>query len=345
MKNITIYLTTFFCFFLTIAFSQESFENQVKQIATNIENITKEEKELLKLKVEAVNVQLQNGEITQEKADAEKQRLAEASANAIEFRVNQQEKDLMFLIQSQVDSNIQSNDSIERYDYSFTINGNNDEEKCKNPYRRTDVHLVFAIGFDNLITNGSIANSEFLYLTSYFGEWGFAFNTRLLNKSNLLHLKYGVSLMKNQLRPSDNQYFVTDGNQTNLEKFPTNLRDSRFKNNYWVIPMHLEFDFSGNKSNGGNVNFKPQQGFRIGFGGYGGFNSKSKQKLYFKEDDVKVRTKEKKDFNANDFIYGVSTYIGYKDVSIYCKYDLNPLFKDNPIDQNNISLGLRFDFN
>jgi len=28
---------------------------------------------------------------------------------------------------------------------------------------------------------------------------------------------------------------------------------------------------------------------------------------------------------------------------LYLKYDLNPLFKDNVIDQNNISLGLRFD--
>jgi hypothetical protein len=27
------------------------------------------------------------------------------------------------------------------------------------------------------------------------------------------------------------------------------------------------------------------------------------------------------------------------------KYDLNPLFKDNAVKQNNVSLGLRFDFN
>ncbi|MFT6749305.1 MAG: hypothetical protein ACJAQ1_001243, partial [Flavobacterium sp.] len=31
--------------------------------------------------------------------------------------------------------------------------------------------------------------------------------------------------------------------------------------------------------------------------------------------------------------------------SLYVKYDLNPLFKDNVAKQNNISLGLRFDFN
>ncbi len=47
----------------------------------------------------------------------------------------------------------------------------------------------------------------------------------------------------------------------------------------------------------------------------------------------------------NDFIYGVSTYIGYKETSLYLKYDLNPMFKNNAIKQNNISLGVRFDFN
>lgn len=344
MKKATLFLSLFFCFILTNAISQETFEDQVKQIAINIENITREEKDILKTKVEAVNVQLQNGEITADQATAEKERLAQATANAIEFRVTQQEKDLMYIIQNKVDGNIKSNDTIS-YNYSISTSRLNWNEKRTCSTKRTDVQLVFAIGFDNLVTNRSIANSEYLYLTSFFGEWGFVFNTRLLNKSNLLHLKYGISLMKNQLRPSDNQYFVVDGNQTNLEKFPTNLRDSRFKNNYWVAPIHLEFDFSGNKSKDGERVFKSQQGWRLGFGGYGGFNTKSKQKLYFKEDDVKVRTKEKKDFNVNDYIYGVSTYIGYKDISIYCKYDLNPLFKDNPIEQNNISLGLRFDFN
>ena len=36
---------------------------------------------------------------------------------------------------------------------------------------------------------------------------------------------------------------------------------------------------------------------------------------------------------------------GYKATSLYLKYDLNPLFENNTIDQNNISLGIRFDFN
>ncbi len=53
----------------------------------------------------------------------------------------------------------------------------------------------------------------------------------------------------------------------------------------------------------------------------------------------------KGDFNTNNFIYGLSAYVGFSEISLYVKYDLNPLFTNNPIKQNNISLGVRFDFN
>ena len=342
MRNFTIYLTALLCLFLTQIFAQQSFESNVNDVAKSIENITKEEKEALKIKVEEVNVQQENGQITSEEANAKKQVLAEATARAIEFRVANEQQVLQDLVQQKVDGKIKSNDStgtyLLRFDYIKKDKENHNE-------KRTTTQAVFGFGANNLVTDGSIANSEFLYLVSYFAEWGFTFNTRLLNYSNLLHLKYGLSLVKNNLRPSDNQYFVVDGNQTNLKQFPTNLRDSRFKNNYWVVPIHLEFDFAGNHKKDGKNAFRSQQGFKIGIGGYGGFNTKSKQKLYFREDDAKVRTKEKKDFNATDFVYGVSSYIGYKDTSLYIKYDLSPLFAHNIVEQNNISLGLRFDFN
>ena len=44
-------------------------------------------------------------------------------------------------------------------------------------------------------------------------------------------------------------------------------------------------------------------------------------------------------------LYTVSAYLGYGQTSLYVKYDLNPMFKNNNIDQNNVSLGIRFDFN
>ena len=42
-----------------------------------------------------------------------------------------------------------------------------------------------------------------------------------------------------------------------------------------------------------------------------------------------LQLKQKGDFNVNNFIYGLSAYIGYKETSLYVKYDLNPIFENN----------------
>ena len=123
------------------------------------------------------------------------------------------------------------------------------------------------------------------------------------------------------------------------------MDDSRLRNVNLVIPMHLEFDFSGKTIRGDKTYYNTHQSFRLGIGGFAGFNFKTKQIIEYDIAGYESRNVTKGSFNANDFIYGLSTYVGYRSTSLYLKYDLSPLFKDNPIKQNNISLGVRFDFN
>jgi hypothetical protein len=355
MTKIIIYLTAFMLLFACNTQAQDTkqkgeqgqkpFESQVKSIATKIETVTKEEKAALKLEVEAIDEKLGKGQITKAEADKEKQNLAEKRAQNIEVRVAVEQEKLNNLVQQTVEGKIKVIDSTKQsYTFYFPAmkvkNENNKTEK------RTTSQFVLAFGANNVVTNEAVANSDFYYWQSHFFEWGFTNNTRIFKNNNLLHLKYGFSVMYNNLKPTDNRYFVPASNgQTNLEVFPYDLADSRFKNVYLVAPLHLEFDFSRNKSANGSSHFNTHKGVRFGIGGYGGFRIKSKQKLFYSVDDDKVRIKTKGDFNANDFIYGVSTYLGYKETSLYLKYDLNPLFANNTIDQNNISLGIRFDFN
>lgn len=323
----------------------QSFEKQAKNIATNIESITKEEKLALKKEVDALNEQLEKGTITKEQAEAKKTTLAQARAINIESRVAKEQEKLEILVQKKVDGKISERDSSKTIVIHLNDNKFWSDNKKKGE-KRTTSQFVLAFGANNLATGGAVANSDFYYWQSHFFEWGFTHNTRIFQNDNLLHLKYGFSVMYNNICPTDNRYFVPAGNgQTNLEVFPYELEDSRFKNVYLVAPLHLEFDFSGNKSKNGTTGFSTQKGVRFGIGGYGGFRIKSKQKMYYDSGDDKVRIKTKGDFNANDFIYGVSTYLGYKETSLYLKYDLNPLFENNVINQNNISLGVRFDFN
>lgn len=321
---------------------QETFESEAKRIANKIEKITKEEKEALKEEVEAVNVQLSEGKITQQQADKRKKELAEARAVIIEEKITLAQNELNDLVQKKVDGKIKEDSSKV---YMIRWKSHKDSKDSIHGEKRTTSQFVFAMGLNNMMVDGKLQDSNYSFIGSHFYEWGFTYNSRLLKKDNLLHAKYGLSLMYNNIRPTDNRSFVVNGDQTNLEVNPVNLNESRFRNVYLVAPVHLEFDFSRPVESKGKTYFKTHRSFRFGIGGYAGINVKSKQILKFEEEDLKYKTTIKGDYNVNNFIYGLSSYIGYRELSLYFKYDLNPLFQNNLIKENNISLGLRVDLN
>lgn len=349
MRNLNIYLVLLLCLFVNEILGQETFEKRAKDIASRIEAITKEEKEALKSEVEALNNQLIDGTITKDDAEAKKKVLAEVRAKNIESRVAKEQEALNNLVQEKVDGNMKSDKDF-HFLLFHTSDGRNHEKFKKNndsikKYSRTDSQLVFATGVNNLVTDGAVANSKFRYMQSRFYEWGLTLNSRIFPNHNLLHAIYGFSLMYNDLRPTDNRYFVVNGNQTDLMTNTIPQKDARFRNVNLVFPLHLEFDFTKPTVKDGKTYFKSHNSFRFGLGGYFGANLKSKQILEYDQNDYHRIEKTRGDYNENTFIYGLSTYIGYKATSLYLKYDLNPLFKDNPVKQNNVSFGLRFDFN
>lgn len=348
MRNLTIYLTGFLCLFLTNLFGQDTFESRAKTIAAKIETITKEEKAALKTEVELINDQLESGAITAAQAEAQKQQVADKRAKNIETRVASAEDELKALVQEKVDGKIAESDSIKKK-HQFGITWDNKEDRKKkeeNGEPRTTSQFVFALGANNLMTSNSLANSDYRYWGSHFYEVGLSWNTRLLKNHNLLHAKYGLSLMYNNLRPTDDRYFQEFGNQTLLVKSAVDLRDSRFRNVYVVVPAHLEFDFSGKETKDGKTTFQTHESFRFGIGGFVGGNIKSKQIIDYRDaNGNKVKQRTKGDYNVNDLIYGASAYIGYKEISLYCKYDLSELFRNSGVEQHNISMGIRFDLN
>ena len=351
MKNFTLSLAALLCLFLTQANAQETFETRARAIAEKIEKITQEEKQALKVEVETINDLYANSTINKEQADAQKTAAAEKRAKNIEDRTASAQQELNDLVQQKVDGKIKEDIKIKSgtIKWSYIAKGEkespNDSTKIEQKELRTTSQFVFAAGFNNLVTDNAVAHSDYRYFGSHFYEWGVTWNTRILKEHNLLHAKYGMSFMYNNLRPTDNRVFVENGNQTVLKNSPIALKDSRFRNVSIVVPLHLEFDFTKDERSEEQKYFKTHQGFRVGLGGFAGFNFKSKQILKYEMDGDQHKDRERGDFNVNDFVYGVSAYVGYQAISLYAKYDLNPLFKNNAIDQNNISLGVRFDLN
>ncbi|RZJ28266.1 MAG: hypothetical protein EOO48_10200, partial [Flavobacterium sp.] len=189
MRNLTIYLTGALCLFLSRTMAQENnekaesmtFEHKAMLIGNKIEAITKEEKAALKLEVESVNKQLETGAITKEQADEKKQKLAEARAKSIENRVAEAQLELNQLVKDKVDGKIKEQDSTKVYGWKFDTTRHNRELNGETP---TTSQFVLAGGVNNLVTKGSVANSDFGYLRSVFYEWGVTYNTRIFRENN-----------------------------------------------------------------------------------------------------------------------------------------------------------------
>jgi len=342
MNRIIFYITTVILTFCAQNLAAQVFDYkaEIKAVEEYRTGIEESEKQGLQEDILKIEERLGKGEITKEEAQAQKEEAAQKRALNIEDKTSIANSQIALLERNKT---FKAAYEREGYNNTFQIGrfvkltsgpSKRDTTGTKDRLnRRTFSYLVFAVGANNLVTDGAVAHSDFKYAGSRFYEWGLTYNTKLSKNSNLFHLQYGLSLMYNDLKATDNRFFVDSGKETTLETNAIHMEDSRFRNVNLVIPVHFELDF-------GKIR---HEGFRVGLGGHAGVNVKTKQILKFDTDGQKTRQVTKGNFNVNDFVYGISSYIGYKSTSLYLKYDLNPLFKDNAVDRNNISLGVRFD--
>ncbi|TCK67447.1 hypothetical protein DFQ05_1223 [Winogradskyella wandonensis] len=326
---------------------------KIKRLERLKEDIKIQEREYLKAEIEVINKRLDNDEITADEAEKLKKEAAKKRAANIEDRLAIVDKKIELVKRNPYNENLDENgtsfvgllvDGKDRAEFGISIKSGK-----KRPPKydiRTGNRMVFAIGFNNAIGDGQdLDNTPYKLGGSGFVELGWAWQTRLLKESNFARLNYGFSFQWNKLDIKNNQYFVENGDITSLQDFPSDLKKAKFRVTNLVFPVHLEFGPSRKKDYGDRIRYFTDNHFRVGIGGYGGVRLGSMQKLVYEDaDGDRVKDKQKRNFNASNFVYGVSGYVGWGDISLYAKYDLSPLFKDQSLEQNNISLGLRWDW-
>lgn len=356
----------------TIAFAQskKTFEGEVKKISNKIDLITKQQKDSLKMKVKEINLKLDKGQLSSEQAEIEKKKAAMYHASRIEKLVSVQQKKLQQLVQDKTDGKIFSNNPFEDDDfyvdgftpftfavgnrqYRIGVTGTNyvyktTEQIHRKWRRRTTSELVFAFGVNNVLLDNqfsSLGDSPYRFWQSRFYEYGLAWKYRLSKEPSSHYLKYGFSFVWNNLRPDNQEYHVLNGNQTSLVKFPTSegeIGDVRLHYVHLNFPLHYEIDLSKKFTRNNEVFDSRNRSWRLGVGGYVGFRIGTRQYVEYRDPNrTKVKRVEKDNFNMGNHTYGLSSYIAHRNMGLYIKYDLNPLFKGT--DTRNISMGIRFD--
>lgn len=345
--NYTVALATWL---LAIAPMGAQNEQIIETLEQSKQQIINKEKQLLKEEVEALISRQENNEITIEEAEKLKNEAAQKRALNIENKVAIIDNKIALLKRNETENILEEGDQVvlrigsgNEEDDSFIYLG---KDNTKRKYdRRTKSFLTFAVGLNNAIEEGgSLEDSNFKIGGSRFVELGLTWKTRVLQESNWVRLLYGVSFQFNALKPTDNRLFVDQDNETVLVPFNGNLDKSKFRVSNLVVPVHFEFGPSKKIEKKDYFRYSTHNQFKFGIGGYAGLNLTARQILKFEENNNRVRQKIKGDFNTSDFVYGLSAYAGISDVSLYFKYDLNPLFKNNNPQLNNVSLGLRWDW-
>lgn len=362
MKKITLYfMAVFLLLFLENIQAQEvdkAAKTKIEVLEKSKEEITDQEKDLLKNEVENINERLRKGVISEADAVVLKEDAAKKRALNIENRIailnnkidlikrngaEALELDSLNYL-SQIEIGFGGRDGDEERILGIRLKENLTRRQLQYD-RRTYSDFYLAVGLNNAIVDGqSLEETPYKVGGSRFFELGWQWRTRVFDNSNFLRLNYGFAFQFNGLKPKDNQYFITDTNgQTVLEEFDFELDKSKLRMDNLVFPIHFEFGPSKIKNTENTIRYSLRNQFRVGVGGYGGFNLGTRQKLKYDRDGERVKDKLKRGYNTSDFIYGISAYAGFDGVLLYAKYDLNPIFQDAVVEQRNISLGLRFD--
>ncbi len=85
-----------------------------------------------------------------------------------------------------------------------------------------------------------------------------------------------------------------------------------------------------------------KDGFVIGAGGFVGYRLGSHAKLKYSEQGNTQKDKIRDNYNLTDFQYGLEGVVGFSNVKLFAKYNMNDLFKENRGPQANvISFGIR----
>jgi hypothetical protein len=341
-KELIILMTAILLLFFK-GYSQEKLNIKDKTLQEALTEMTLNYKEQMREEIELINFRLSDNEINNDQAEDLKKEVAlkyakkiKEDTKSIEFAYQNYSKDERYVL---------------RIGGSGVVSVKSKNQEIKDSIAKTKVRdirtysaIVLAFGFNNVIEDGkSLNDSQFEGGGSRFFEIGYAWKTRVFENSNWLRFKYGLSLQYNNFRIKDNQYYVEDGNLNRLEVFPEDLKKSKIRFTNLVAPIHFEIGPSKKIERENYFRYRTHKKFKIGLGGYAGVRIATKQKLKYSIDGDKKKEKIESDFNANDFICGLSGYVSWGRVGLYGKYEITPLFGSPNIELNNVALGLRFD--
>lgn len=367
MKKSTYIVILLLVFSLQRGFSQdeEIAKTKIEDLQSEKVGIKNAEREALKMKVERINGQLEEGLVSPKIADEQKKAAAELHAANI--------NDRLVILDKKIDL-LQRNDGLSTEDLlskekRFVLGlGHEDHDRYigiffrrKKPKvfkrdKRLYSDIVLTSGINYAFREGSSVEETGFSVTSPFYELGWAWRYRVLKNSNALRLNYGAIFQHNVVEFSKGVFNVNTMKKVEFYPNEEENGDARLVTENIVVQLHLETGPSKIRKTESSIRYSIRKQFRFGIGGFFGIPIKLRQRQFYYSDDLEIMELEANsgnevtiyketeyNFKRNNIVYGVSAYTGVGGFLLYAKYNLSSTFRNAVARHNNISLGIRFD--
>jgi len=209
--------------------------------------------------------------------------------------------------------------------------------------RRTSSNLILDLGVNALVNQkaagsprpGELGLVDLRTEGARYVNLGFDWSTRLGGKRSPLSFTMGPQVAFNNYMLSGNNKWAdangctavvreTDGRQLQKSKLGTSSINL-------PVMLRLQLRDSHHKST-----------FALGAGGFVGYRIKSWTKLKYTNEGTSYKEKEDGSYNLENFQYGLQGTVGYGNLELFAKYNLNPLFKANAGPETQVlSFGVR----
>lgn len=138
--------------------------------------------------------------------------------------------------------------------------------------------------------------------------------TRVNLIAHHVNLVTAITLDNNRFAFREN--FILQPNADTLTIIPDSIeyRKNKLISWYGQIPLLLNF-----QTNPGNIN----KNFHLSVGGFAGLLISAKTK---RKSEIGGKVNKSDDYNLNRFRYGVTGRIGYRNLELYCNYNLSSMF-------------------
>ncbi|WP_439481786.1 hypothetical protein [Cyclobacterium plantarum] len=209
----------------------------------------------------------------------------------------------------------------------------------KDPSFRT--YLNTDLGINSYFQNGTIPGAGSPFSPKGWGSWNVGFHwmaSQKLTKGAYWDFGLGVSWYNFKLDNPKYQAIGSEDGITMVNRTDVNGFKSKISASYLNVLSMFRLDF-------GKLNDNGRNGLRIGVGPYAGYRLGGRSKFVYRELGGSGRKKEKEPAGSylSNFRYGIRGEVGFKSITFFTTYDLNPLFHDSlSPDLSPVSFGIVF---